>query len=76
VLKIRTESGKNTIMLRLSSNKKMIDVYNVIKHFSETRNFEIMSNFPRRTLVVGSDETLLELDLHPNANLNLKEIKE
>ncbi|KRX01435.1 SEP domain [Pseudocohnilembus persalinus] len=75
LLKIRTESGKYVILLKLFAEKTIKDVYNITKHFAETDEFSIVDNSTRQRIPMEDNQTLMELDFHPNAVLTLSHNK-
>lgn len=74
-LKIITENGKFTILLNMLSDCKISDIYNIMQEFSESPNFDIISNQSKQPIKREAKETLFELEMFPNARLNLKEIR-
>ena len=61
--------------MKLNNTKTIRDIYNIVEHFSETHNFEIVSQLTKKAIPIDCKDNLLELDLYPNSTLNLKEIK-
>jgi len=76
-LRIRTESGKQTIMIKLLKSDTIDKVYELVEAFSETgdiEKFQIRSNFPKRVYKyadASEQKTLQELGLAPSCALIL-----
>lgn len=71
-LKVRTESGKNTLIVKLQKGDRIAMVYEAVRDMSETGDFEIASNFPKMIYTQNAPETLEELGFWPNAALHMK----
>ncbi len=48
-LKIRTENGKRTLIIKMSNKDSLADLYKITNNYSETNSYEIASNFPIST---------------------------
>ena len=79
-LRIRTESGKRTIMVNILKTDTIDKVYELIEAFSETGDitkFELRTNFPKRVFKFGNNgeqKTLLQLGLAPTSALIMNAI--
>lgn len=46
-IKVRTENAKKVIILKIFANKLIRNIYEMLKGFSETLKFEIVSNLTK-----------------------------
>lgn len=76
MLRIRTETGKLNLILRLLATDLISEVYSCIKPYMEkgTKSVEVRSNFPRKTYENGSEESLKQLGLYPSAALVMHKV--
>ena len=78
MLRIRTETGKANLILKLLTTDIMKTVYDYIKPYIECKEIskiEIRSVFPRKTYDRKSELTLKELGLYPTAALVLHKVE-
>jgi len=70
-LRIRTETGKRTLILKLLVTDQIAKVYAAVKPFLESkgRAFEVRTNFPNKAYDEGDPHTLKELGLAPSSAL-------
>jgi len=76
MLRIRTETGKRNLMLKLLATDIMSTVYEYIKPYVEdsSSTVEIRSVFPRKTYEESCDMNLKQLGLFPSAALVLHKV--
>ena len=70
-LRIRTEAGKRTLIVKLHISDKISTVYQIVKPYIENRGkpFEIRTNFPKRAYEESDIKNLKELGLAPSSAL-------
>lgn len=69
-LRIRTENGKQFILLKLLSTDTIKTVYDYVKKYSENPSkFSIRTTFPKKEYQISETKTLKELGLTPTAAL-------
>jgi len=71
-LKVRTESGKRTLILKLLSTDRIATLYKAIKDYSETKKFEVWGGYPPQVYVNDENVTLEDLDIHSDSAFNLR----
>jgi UBX domain-containing protein 11 len=71
MLRIRTETGKRNLILKLLATDAMQLVYEYIKPYleDETKKVEVRSNFPKKSYEEGDPTSLKDLGLYPTAAL-------
>ena len=76
MLRIRTETGKCNLILKLLITDLISEVYKYVKPYMDkgTKNVEIRSNFPRKTYEYDCEQTLKQLGLYPTAALVMHKI--
>ena len=76
MLRIRTETGKRNLMLKMLVTDLMEAVYTYIKPYleDEKSTVEIRSNFPRKTYSMDGEENLKQLGLFPSAALVIHKV--
>ena len=73
-LRIRTESGKRSLLLKMLATDTIDKIYELVEQYSESgdiEKFEIRTNFPRRNYLMNEMKTLKELGLAPSCALIL-----
>ena len=70
-LRIRTETGKRTVLVKLLRSDKMQQVYDYVHPYVESaeKPYEIRSKFPNRAYARQESKTLEELGLAPSCAL-------
>ena len=71
-LRVRTETGKRNLILKLLTTDKMTLVYQLIKPYLENPKvslFELRTNFPSKAYVENDPKNLKELGLYPSCAL-------
>lgn len=70
-LRVRTETGKRTLILKLLTGDKMTSVYKYIRPYVENKgkNFEVRTTFPNKAYGEDESKTLKELGLAPSSAL-------
>ena len=72
-LRIRTETGKKNLIIKLLISDKMSSVYAAARPYLENKanakNFELRTNFPNRPYLEGDAKNLKELGLAPSCAL-------
>ena len=70
-LRIRTETGKRTIIVKLLRSDHMTELYEAIEPYIEfnDKKFELRSKFPNRAYSKTETATLEELGLAPSSAL-------
>lgn len=72
-LRIRTETGKRNLIIKLLITDKMSSVYAATRPYLENKanakTFELRTNFPNRPYLEGDAKTLKELGLAPSCAL-------
>jgi hypothetical protein len=70
-LRIRTETGKRTLIVKLIKTDKIGRVYELVKPYVEfeDRKFELRTKFPNRGFERGETKDLGELKLAPSSAL-------
>jgi len=71
-LKIRTESGKRTLTLKVLFTDKISLIYKLIKDFSETKNFEIWGGYPPQAYSNDDKASLEDLEIFSDSAFNLR----
>jgi len=76
MLRIRTETGKRNLILKLLVTDMMHVVYDYIKPYLEDESsvVEIRSNFPKKTYIEKATENLKQLGLYPSAALVIHKV--
>mmetsp|Transcript_26762 Transcript_26762/g.48241 ORF Transcript_26762/g.48241 Transcript_26762/m.48241 type:complete len:407 (-) Transcript_26762:22-1242(-) len=74
-LRIKTESGKKTLIIKMSYDDTLADLKRVLDPQRETRGeCVLMCSFPSKTFEWGARETLEQLGLIPNYALMLRSL--
>jgi len=73
-LRIRTETGKRTIVLKMLITDTISQVYKLTTPYSESEKFELRTNFPNRVYKPSDKAGLKELGLAPSAVLIMRDI--
>jgi len=76
-LRIRTETGKRNIIIKLLATDQISQVYKLVTPYIEGKSdtrFELRTNFPNRSYNAGDAKTLKELGLAPSSALIIKPI--
>merc|ERR1719230_2161910 len=70
-LRIRTETGKRTVIVKLLRSDKMSSLYEAMEPYIEYNDkaFELRSKFPNRAYGKGETQNLEELGLAPSSAL-------
>lgn len=70
-LRIRTETGKRTLLLKLHISDKISTVYKWVKPYIEERDrkFVVRTNFPNKVYDEVDPRSLKELGLYPSCAL-------
>lgn len=70
-LRVRTETGKRTLIVKLLPNDKMAAVYIAVRPYMESKSkrFELRTNFPNRSYLESDTKNLKELGLAPSCAL-------
>ena len=70
-LRIRTETGKRTVIVKLLRSDQMSELYEAIEPYVEfnDKKFELRSKFPNRAYSKSDSATLEELGLAPSSAL-------
>ena len=75
-LRIRTETGKHTLIVKLTITDKMITVYKAVRPYIENRDFAhkfvVRTNFPNKVYDEVDPRSLKELGLAPSCALVLQ----
>jgi hypothetical protein len=74
-LRIRTETGKRNIILKLLVTDNMAKIYDLVEPYSEreaARKFELRTNFPNKAYGVDEVKNLKDLGLAPSSVLIMK----
>lgn len=73
-LRIRTETGKRTVIVKLLRTDKMDSLYDFVTPYAEfdDKPFVIRSKFPNRAYEISEEKNLEELGLAPNCALVLQ----
>ncbi len=68
-IRVRTETGKKTLILKLLVSDKMASVYKFISPYIENkgRQFEVRTTFPNKAYPESETKTLKELGLAPSS---------
>lgn len=68
-LRIRTETGKRNLILKLFVTDKISTAYSVLKNYTEGTNvaFVLRTNFPSRSYEISESKNLKELGLAPSS---------
>ena len=77
-LRVRTETGKRTILVKLSQSDPIAKVYKYVRPYAEegkTAKFELRTNFPNKAYVESDSKSLKELGLAPSCALIMKPLK-
>lgn len=72
-LRIRTETGKRTIVLKMLVTDTISQVYKLITPYSESSTFELRTNFPNKAYLPTEKANLKELGLAPSSVLIMRE---
>lgn len=70
-LRVRTETGKRTLIMKLLTTDTIEQVYKLVKPYIESRDqvFVVRTNFPNRAYQRSEPKTLKELGLAPSCAL-------
>jgi hypothetical protein len=71
-LRVRTETGKRNLIVKLLVTDKMPLVYQMIRPYLENpkvASFELRTNFPNKAYVESETKNLKELGLYPSCAL-------
>lgn len=73
-LRIRTETGKRTVIVKLLRTDKMDSLYDFVSPYAEfdDKPFVIRSKFPNKAFEINEQKNLEELGLAPNCALVLQ----
>lgn len=71
-LKIRTESGKRTLTLKVLFTDKISLIYKLIRDYSETKNFEIWGGYPPQAYSNDDKVSLEDLEIFTDSAFNLR----
>ena len=75
-LRVRTETGKHTLIVKMTIQDKMIGVYKVVRPYIENRDFShkfvVRTNFPNKVYDEADPRNLKELGLAPSCALVLQ----
>ena len=77
-LRVRTETGKRTILVKLGQSDPIAKVYKYVRPYAEEGNkakFELRTNFPNKAYVESDKKSLKELGLAPSCALIMKPLK-
>jgi hypothetical protein len=72
-LRIRTETGKRNIILKLLISDKMSKVYDLVTPYSEGDKFELRTNFPNKAYALNETKNLKECGLAPSSVMIMRE---
>jgi len=73
-LKIRTETGKRTLLLKILITDKISHLYTLIKSNSETKDFEIWGGYPPQAYKNDAKKTLEDLEIVDDSVFNLRPV--
>jgi len=74
-IRIKTESGKHTLIIKMFYNQHIKDIYDIINNYKESKGcVEIKTTFPNKVYKLNNTETLEELGLIPNVNMIIKSL--
>lgn len=75
-LRIRTETGKRQLILKLLTTDKIESVYKYVKPYIESKgsDFELRTNFPNKAYEKADVKTLQELGLAPSSAMIVRVI--
>ena len=71
-LRVRTETGKRNLIVKLVINDKMPLVYQLVRPYLENpkvASFELRTNFPNKAYLENETKNLKELGLYPSCAL-------
>ncbi len=71
-LRVRTETGKRNLIVKLLVSDKMSKVYQLVKPYLENPKiptFELRTNFPNKAYLESDLKNLKELGLYPSCAL-------
>jgi hypothetical protein len=70
-LRVRTETGKRNLIIKLLGTDGIVEVYRLVKHYLEkkTAHFVLRSNFPNKAYSESETKNLRELGLAPSSAL-------
>ena len=70
-MRIRSETGKRTLILKLLITDKVAKVYQAVKPYIENKgkSFEVRTTFPNKAYAEDDTKTLKELGLAPSSAL-------
>jgi hypothetical protein len=71
-LRVRTETGKRNLIVKLLITDKMPLVYQLIRPYLENpkvNSFELRTNFPNKAYLEGETKNLKELGFYPSCAL-------
>lgn len=77
-LRVRTETGKRTILVKLKQSDPIAKVYKYVRPYAEegkTSRFELRTNFPNKAYAEKESKSLKELGLAPSCALIMKPLK-
>jgi len=73
-IKVKTEKGKNTVLIKVLAKDVIGEVYKYVEKYSENGGkFVLRRNFPPEEFKRSDTRTLKELDLYPSGALIMKE---
>jgi hypothetical protein len=70
-LRVRTETGKRNLILKLLVTDKISQAYSILKNYTENKGvqFVLRTNFPSRSYEMSEMKNLKELGLAPSSAL-------
>ncbi len=72
-LRVRTETGKRTLIIKLNATDKMKEVYKAVRPYIEnqeaSKKFIVRTNFPNKVYLENDQKNLKELGLAPSCAL-------
>ena len=72
-LRIRSETGKRNIILKMLVTDKISKVYNLVTAYAESDKFELRTNFPNKAYATQDTKNLKELGLAPSSVMIMRE---
>ncbi len=77
-LRIRTETGKRTLIVKLTINDKLAEIYKLVRPYLEDREnsqkIVIRTNFPNKTYLEDEIKNLKECGMAPSCALVIQVI--
>lgn len=75
-LRIRSETGKRVLLLKVLATDKMEVVYKLVKPYTEEKGiqFELRTNFPNRAYEQKEDQSLKDLGLAPSSAMIVRKM--